>query len=136
MEESEDLNLTKFKIVFNNEILQINYDTSFKEYKTQTIDSVIQQVLNKIGPKPLEKTSKDYTLYCSCGRTFNQNKLLCQAQCAHYFESDFNKEKNKNEKIFYMKMKEEKYEICISNYKKNRLNFNKNDCCYRIKKIK
>ena len=117
MEESEDLSLTQFKIVFNNETLQINYDTSFKEYKTQTIDSVIQQALNKIGPKPLEKTSKDYTLYCSCGRPFNPNKLLCQAKCAHNFESDFNKEKNKNEKyILIENEKEEKYDKYISNY--------------------
>ena len=117
MEESENLNLTNFKIVFNNEILQMNYDTSFKEYQTQTIDSVIQQVLNKIGPKPLEKTSKDYTLYCSCGRPFNPNKLLSQAKCIHYTESDFNKEKNKNEKfVLYENEKEEKYEKYISNY--------------------
>ena len=117
MEESENLNLTNFKIVFNNEILQMNYDTSFKEYQTQTIDSVIQQVLNKIGPKPLEKTSKDYTLYCSCGRPFSPNKLLSQAKCIHYSESDFNKEKNKNEKfVLYENEKEEKYEKYISNY--------------------
>ena len=52
MEDSQDLSITKFKIVFNNQILQITYDSSFKEYQNQTIDTVIQEVLNKIGPKP------------------------------------------------------------------------------------
>jgi hypothetical protein len=62
MEDSQDLSITKFKIVFNNQILQITYDSSFKEYQNQTIDKVIQEVLNKIGPKPLEKEPKDYIL--------------------------------------------------------------------------
>lgn len=117
MEEIEDLSLTQFKIVFNNEILQINYDKSFKEYQTQTIDSVIQKVLNKIGPKPLEKTSKDFILFCSCGRPFKSDKLLSQAKCSHYLESDFDERKNKNEKfILYEKEKEEKYDQYMSNY--------------------
>ena len=108
MERKIDLNLSTFKIVFENQILQINYDTSFKEYQTQTIDNVIQQVLDKIGPKPAVATSKDYTLICSCGRPFNPNKLISSAKCSHYFEEDYNEEKNKNEK--FLLCKSEKYE--------------------------
>jgi hypothetical protein len=108
MEQKIDLNLSTFKIVFENQILQINYDTSFKEYQTQTIDNVIQQVLDKIGPKPAIATSKDYTLLCSCGRPFNPNKLISSAKCSHYFEEDYNEEKNKNEK--FLLCKSEKYE--------------------------
>ena len=117
MEEKENLNITSFKIVFNTQILQIDYDTSFKEYQTKTIDSVIQEVLNKIGPKPLTKSSKDYILVCSCGRKYNSNKLISQAKCPHYKESDFDKEKNKNEKfILYEKSeKEEKYNNYLTN---------------------
>jgi hypothetical protein len=116
MEEKDNLNITSFKIVFNNQILQIDYDTSFEEYQTKTIDSVIQEVINKLGQKPLTKTSKDYILVCSCGRTYNPNKLLSQAKCPHYTESDFDKEKNKNEKfILYEKPKEEKYNSYLTN---------------------
>ena len=116
MEKKVDLNLSTFKIVFENQILQINYDTSFKEYQTQTIDDVIQQVLDKIGPKPAIATSKDYTLFCSCGRPFNPNKLLSFAKCSHYLEKDFSEEKNKNEKfILYKKEKYEKYEKYLYN---------------------
>lgn len=117
MEGKENLNIATFQIVFNNQILQINYDTSFKEYQLKTIDSVIQEVLNKLGPKPLTKSSKDYILVCSCGREYNPKKLLCQAKCPHYTESDFDKEKNKNEKfILYEKSEiEEKYNNYLTN---------------------
>jgi hypothetical protein len=115
MEQKLDLKLSTFKIVFENQILQINYDTSFKEYQTQTIDNVIQQVLDKIGPKPAVATSKDYTLICSCGRPFNPNKLISSAKCSHYFEEDYNEEKNKNEKFLLCKSeKYEKYEKYLS----------------------
>ena len=60
MESSEDLSITSFRIVFNNQLLEINYDPSFEEYKTVTIKSVIQKVLEKIGPQPLNTTSENY----------------------------------------------------------------------------
>ena len=44
MEEKGNLNIKSFKIVFNKQILQIDYNTSFNEYQTKTIDSVIQEV--------------------------------------------------------------------------------------------
>ena len=117
MEVKEDLGISSFRIVFAGQILQINYDTSFKEYQLLTINSVIQEVLNKIGSKPLQKTSDDYILYCSCGRMYNPDKLLSQAKCSHYTESDYNPEKNKNEKFLLCeKEKEEKYEKYLSTY--------------------
>ena len=116
MEAKKELSISNFKIVFDNQILEINYDTSFKEYELQTINSVIQEVLKKIGPKPLEKSSKDYILFCSCGRPFNPDKLLSQSKCPHYSESDYNEEKNKNEKyVLYEKEKEEKYDKYLTN---------------------
>ena len=117
MEEIKDLSITTFKIVLDNKILQINYNSSYKEYKEKKISSVIQEVLNKIGPKPSQKTYKDYILVCSCGRTYNPEKLICQAKCSHYSETDYKQEKNKNEKFFlYEKEKEEKYDKYLSNY--------------------
>ena len=115
--EKENLNLSFCQIVFNNQVLQIDYDTSFKEYQTKTIDSLIQEVLNKLGPKPSTKNSKDYILVCSCGRTYNPNKLLCQAKCPHYTESDFDKDKNNNEKfVLYEKSeKDEKFNNYLTN---------------------
>ena len=116
MEDKKDLSLSNFRIVFNDQILEINYDTSFKEYNFQTINSVIEEVLKKIGPKPSDKTSKDYILYCSCGRPFNPDKLLFQSKCPHYSESDYNEEKNKNEKyVLYEKEKEETFDKYIKN---------------------
>ena len=116
MEERKDLPITTFKIVLNNKILQIDYDPSFKEYYNKTIASVIEEVLKKIGPKPSEKTYKDYELVCSCGRSYNPDKLICQAKCFHYSESDYNQEKNKNEKFFLYEKEEEeeKYEKYLS----------------------
>ena len=115
MEKKPDLTLSTFKIVFDNQILEIKYDTSFKEYQDQTIDNVVQQVLEKIGPKPAIGTSKDYTLLCSCGRPYDPNKKLSSAKCSHYFEQDFNVEKNKNEKfLLYKNEKFEKYDKYLS----------------------
>ena len=117
MEKNCDLSISSFDIVFNNQILQLNYDSSLEEYKNQTINSVIEEVLNKIGPKPFKKTSKDYILLCSCGRQYNPKKLLFKAKCPHFSESNFNKDKNKNEKfVLYEKEKEEKYEKYLSSY--------------------
>lgn len=115
MEKKPDLTLSTFKIVFENQILEIKYDTSFKEYQDQTIDNVIQQVLDKIGPKPATGTSKDYILLCSCGRPFDPNKKLSIAKCSHYTEEDFNEEKNKNEKfLLYKNEKYVRYEEYLS----------------------
>ena len=117
MEKKIDSKLSSFKIVFENQVLEINYDTSFKEYQTQTIDNVIQQVLDKIGPKPAIATSKDYTLFCSCGRPFNPSKLLSSAKCTHYLEEDFIEEKNKNEKfLLYKNENYEKHENYLSDH--------------------
>ena len=116
MEDKNDLSLSNFKIVLDNQILEINYDKSFKEYESQTINSVIEEVLKKIGQKPSAKTSKDYILYCSCGRPFDPDKFLSKAKCSHYSESDYNEEKNRNEKfVLYEKEEKVTYEKYLTN---------------------
>ena len=98
METQEDMNITLFRIVFNDQLIELNYDPSFEEYKTITIKSVIEKVLEKIGPKPQTATSDNFVLLCSCGKSFNPDKLISKSKCEHYtiFKD---KSKNKNEKF-------------------------------------
>ena len=98
METQEDMNITLFRIVFNDQLIELNYDPSFEEYKTITIKSVIEKVLEKIGPKPQTTTSDNYVLLCSCGKSFNPDKLISNSKCDHYtiFKDQ---SKNKNEKF-------------------------------------
>ena len=98
METQEDMNITLFRIVFNDQLIELNYDPSFEEYKTITIKSVIEKVLEKIGPKPQTTTSDNYILLCSCGKSFNPDKLISNSKCDHYtiFKDQ---SKNKNEKF-------------------------------------
>lgn len=98
METQENMNITLFRIVFNDQLIELNYDPSFEEYKTITIKSVIEKVLEKIGPKPQTTTSDNYVLLCSCGKSFNPDKLISNSKCDHYtiFKD---KSKNKNEKF-------------------------------------
>ena len=98
METQENMNITLFRIVFNDQLIELNYDPSFEEYKTITIKSVIEKVLEKIGPKPQTTTSDNYVLLCSCGKSFNPDKLISNSKCDHYtiFKDQ---SKNKNEKF-------------------------------------
>lgn len=98
METQENMNITLFRIVFNDQLIELNYDPSFEEYKTITIKSVIEKVLEKIGPKPQTTTSDNYILLCSCGKSFNPDKLISNSKCDHYtiFKDQ---SKNKNEKF-------------------------------------
>ena len=97
MESNKDLKITTFRIVFNNQLIELNYDPSFEEYKTITIKSVIEKVLEKFGPKPLQTTSENYSLICSCGKPYNPNILISKSKCEHYNILD--PTKNKNEKF-------------------------------------
>jgi hypothetical protein len=65
MEDNRNLSLFTFKIFFENQIIQINYDTSFKEYKIQTIDSLIEEALKNLGQKPMNKSPMDNLLLCT-----------------------------------------------------------------------
>jgi hypothetical protein len=98
METQENMNITLFRIVFNDQLIELNYDPSFEEYKTITIKSVIEKVLEKIGPKPQTATSDNFVLLCSCGKSFNPDKLISNSKCDHYtiFKDQ---SKNKNEKF-------------------------------------
>lgn len=98
METQENMNITLFRIVFNDQLIELNYDPSFEEYKTITIKSVIEKVLEKIGPKPQTTTLDNYVLLCSCGKSFNPDKLISNSKCDHYTVFK-DQSKNKNEKF-------------------------------------
>ena len=121
MESSEDTSITSFRIVFNNQLLEINYDPSFEEYKTVTINSVIQKVLEKIGPQPLNTTSENYSLICSCGKAYNPEQLISKSKCDHYsyFNDPNNPSKTKNEK--FLLIEKSKKEPNTKNNKNNDL---------------
>lgn len=109
MEESNDQYIS-FKIVFNNQVIQMNYNTSFEEFKSKTIENLIEEVLKIIGPKPLNTTPEDYTLYCPCGKILENKKLLSESKCNHLSKQEnFFKEKIKNEK--YLLYKKEILEV-------------------------
>ena len=121
MESQNDLKITLFRIAFNNQLLELNYNPSFEEYKTVTIKSVIEKTLEKIGPKPLIKTSDNYSLICSCGKPFDPEKLISKSKCDHY--SYFEKSKNNGEKFLLVEKesneenpKNKKDEEFLSNY--------------------
>lgn len=121
MESQNDLKITLFRIAFNNQLLELNYNPSFEEYKTVTIKSVIEKTLEKIGPKPLTKTSDNYSLICSCGKPFDPEKLISKSKCDHY--SYFEKSKNNGEKFLLVEKesneenpKNKKDEEFLSNY--------------------
>ena len=120
MEKDSDLYLS-FKVVFNNQAILINYDTSFEEFKNQTVKSLINEVLNKIGPKPLKKEPKDFILYCPCGNQLKQNELLYKSKCDHSIKEDFDKEKKKDDKYFLCEKLEieNKKEEELTNYEIN-----------------
>ena len=121
MEESNQTNLSSFQVVFKNQILEFNYNTSFESYKTQTINSVIQKVLEQLGPKPLQSSPDNYILLCSCGKQFKPDNLLTNTSCNHDW---MDKLKNKNPKLLLIeKSKEEQNE----ENNKNDVFFSNND---------
>ena len=121
MESENDLKITLFRIAFNNQLLELNYNPSFEEYNTVTIKSVIEKTVEKIGPKPLTKTSDNYSLICSCGKPYEPEKLISKSKCDHY--SYFDKSKNNGEKFLLVEKesneenpKNKKEEEFLSNY--------------------
>ena len=107
----EDSKYKTYKIVFNNKVIQLTYDMSFPEFKLQTIESLINEVLEKIGQKPLEKEPRDFNLHCSCGKILDQETFLSEPKCNHSCQEDTLKEKTKNEKYFLCEKDEEDEDI-------------------------
>lgn len=111
MEDNTNLNLFTFKIVFDNQVIQINYDTSFKEYNNQTIESLIEEVLNNLTQKSFNKSPKDYILFCPCGKQLAHTKLLSQSKCFHKNIEDFSNKKKTNGNYLLIEKEKEKKEI-------------------------
>ena len=114
---SNNSNLKSFQVVFNNQILELIYNTSLESYKSQTINSLIQKVLEQLGPKPLKISSENYILLCPCGKPLNPDNLISNSECDHSF---MDKEKNKNQKYLLVEKnnneKNEKPKEFFTNY--------------------
>lgn len=102
-----DSKYKSYKIVFNNKAIELTYDMSFPEFKQQTIENLIDEVLENIGPKPLDKEPNDFNLHCSCGKILDQTILLSEPKCNHPCQEENLKEKIKNEKYFLVEKEEE-----------------------------
>jgi len=121
MEGKRNLNLYIFKIVFDNQIIQINYDTSFKEYNMQTIESLIKEVLKYLGPKPFNKSPMDYILFCPCGKQLAHNLLLSQSKCIHENIEDYSNKKNTNGNYLLIEKEKEEKDIKNKEYSINEI---------------
>ena len=85
-----DLEANKsFQISFNNKVIQINYDKSFSEFQNQTVESLIQLVLDKLSQPESKKDINNYCLFCPCGNQLELTQLLSKNLCEHkYLEKD------------------------------------------------
>ena len=102
----EDSDYISFKVVFDNQVLLLTYDKSLQDFKNQTIKSLIQEVLNNIGQKPLTKKPKDFKLHCPCGNIIEHSIPVSELKSDHSCLEDKTKEKNKNEAYLLIEKEE------------------------------
>ena len=86
-----------FQIVFNNKVIQIDYDRSIPENKKITVESLIKSVLEKCSPNHNSKNISKYNLFCSCGSKIDLSGLLDNNLCDHKFV-EMNNKKQLNER--------------------------------------
>ena len=86
-----------FQIVFNNKVIQIDYDRSIPENKKITVESLIKSVLDKCSPNHNSKNISKYNLFCSCGSKIDLSGLLDNNLCDHKFV-EMNNKKQLNER--------------------------------------
>ena len=95
-----------FQIIFNNRIIQIDYDQSFPEFKNETIKSLIELVLEKLSQPDSKKEINKYTLFCPCGSELELTKHLSENLCSHKFLENDNT-KNLGEKYLLIEKQDE-----------------------------
>ena len=95
-----------FQIIFNNRVIQIDYDQTFPEFKNETIKSLIELVLEKLSQPESKKEINKYTLFCPCGSELELNKHLSENLCEHKFLENDNK-KNLGEKYLLIEKQDE-----------------------------
>lgn len=148
MEKSINLNKSKFKIVFANQVIEINYSISLKGNKILKIESLIKEVLAHIDSNCLHKTPKDYIFFCYCGKQLDPQKLLSESICSHECQEEHSLSKNKNGSYLLIEKEEdnENTQITRKENKRNEINkifqkiqdnFTKKDnIIYKLKVIK
>ena len=123
MEKNTDCHIPKFKIVFSNEVIEINYNISLKENKVLKIESLIKQALDHIDSKPLHKTPKDYIFFCYCGKQLDPKKLLSESICSNECQEEHSLPKNKNGSYLLIeKEDDENMQIISKENKRNEIN--------------
>lgn len=123
MEKNTDCHIPKFKIVFSNQVIEINYNISLKENKVLKIESLIKQALDHIDSKPLHKTPKDYIFFCYCGKQLDPKKLLSESICSHECQEKHSLSKNKNGLYLLIeKEDDENMQIISKENKRNEIN--------------
>ena len=96
IEESKKNEFISYKIVFSNKVILMTYDTSFPEFREQTIESLIKEVLSKLGPKSSNKAPNDFNFHCPCGQILEHKIKLSNNLCIHPYLEDFQKCKLEN----------------------------------------
>lgn len=82
-ENTESLKI--FNIVFNNQVMQISYNTIFPEFKNQTVKSLIELILEKSLQANKIKEINEYNFFCPCGNIIELTKPLCGDLCEHKY---------------------------------------------------
>ena len=95
-----------FQIIFNNRVIEIDYDKSFPEFKNETVKSLIELVLEKLSQPESKKEINKYTLFCPCGSELELTKHLSENICEHKFLENDNK-KNLGEKYLLIEKQDE-----------------------------
>ena len=104
----EELETNKaFQIIFNNRIIQIDYDTSFQKFKNETVKSLIELVLDELSRPGAKKEINNYNLFCPCGSQLELSKHLSENLCEHKC-LDINNKKNLGEKYLLIEKQDEK----------------------------
>lgn len=112
-----------FLIIFNNRVIQIDYNQSFPEFQNQTVGSLIELVLEKSAQPAEKKIITNYNLFCPCGNILEFSKLLRGKICEHKY-IDNNIEKNLGDKYLLIEKQDENL---LNKIKDNEKELSKNE---------
>ena len=113
-ENTESLKI--FSIVFNNEVMQISYNTIFPEFKNQTVKSLIELILEKSLQANQKKDISEYNFFCPCGNIIESSKSLGKNLCDHKY-LDYKNNVNKGKYLLVEKQNQNLYNLIKENEK-------------------
>ena len=97
MEKIMNYSHKTFKILFNNEVIQIDYPLILQSSENKTLKSLIEIVLEKSKQNKVNKKVDDYDFFCFCGNKLELSKIIDTNICNHNIleNNDFNNLKGK-----------------------------------------